>query len=144
MVTINFPAARAAGNVSTGIPICTATGGGGMTRIKSGVTRVVILLGNIAIKIPNPRYGWSKFLYGLLSNMQESRMSCLSNKWSLAPTIWQIKGGWLNIQQRCDPISHEDFEKLSPSDFPIACDFKIENFGRLKGRIVLLDYGELT
>lgn len=111
--------------------------------VRSGITRIVWLIGPYAIKIPNPRYGWGKFLYGLLSNMTERRFSTVAEKFRLAPVIWSMWGGWLNVQRRCEPIIDEEFEALNEDDW-IPCDFKRENFGKLNGRILLLDYGELT
>ncbi len=111
--------------------------------VRSGITRIVWLIGPYAIKIPNPRYGWDKFLRGLLSNMTEYRFTPLAEKFNLTPVIWSLWGGWLNIQLRCEPITDEEFSRLNESDW-MTCDFKRENFGKLNGRILLLDYGELT
>lgn len=117
-----------------------------MIQTASGVTRRVFLIAEHAIKVPRVRYGWDKFLRGLLSNIQEQRFSCMSAQFSLCPTRWSMWGGWLNIQQRCKPLTDEEWATIEHfSDWNgFSCDFKRENFGTLNGRIVLLDYGELT
>lgn len=117
-----------------------------------GVTRAVLLVGRYAIKVPRLRYGWSKLLYGLLSNMTEARFTCLADQFRLCPTVFSIPGGFLNVQRRCAPLSDEEWEQTrfnhddvhGPGDWlGMACDFKRDNFGTLDGRIVLLDFGEL-
>lgn len=115
--------------------------------IRSGITRIAWLIGPYAIKVPNVRYGWGNFLRGLLSNMQEARFSPMSDTFHLAPVLFSLRGGWLNVQRRCAPLSDEQWVLLEGEggrwkDF--ECDFKRDNFGFLKGRVVLLDYGEMT
>lgn len=117
-----------------------------------GITRRVWLIGPYAIKFPRIRYGWNKFLRGLLSNMTEAVMSPVADEYALAPTLFSIWGGWMNIQRRCEPLTDEEWDSIDRDDIPpcdvrwgdMDCDFKRDNFGTLNGRIVLLDYGELT
>lgn len=124
-------------------------------KLAGGITRAVLLIGPYAIKVPRVRYGWSKFLYGLLSNMTEARFKPLADKWSLAPVVFAVPGGWLNVQRRCEPIGDDDWNHIShdgeyeamnglPYWNGMSCDFKRDNFGTLDGRVVLLDYGEVT
>ena len=124
-------------------------------RTAGGITRAVLLVGAYAIKVPRVRYGWSKFLYGLLSNMTEARFTSLAGHFSLAPTVFAIPGGWLNVQRRCLPLTDEQWTHLEglcrpDADFGpaywngMSCDFKRDNFGTLDGKVVLLDFGEVT
>lgn len=113
-----------------------------------GVTRSVLLIGKYAIKFPTVRYGWDKFLRGLLSNMCEAQFNVLSDEMHLCPTIWAMWGGWCNVQRRCKPLTDEQWFPLALAHedtwFGFLADHKRDNFGSLGGRIVLLDYGELT
>lgn len=124
-----------------------------MLETHGGITRAVLLIGKFAIKVPRVRYGWDKFLRGLLSNMTEARFSCLADKFVLAPVIFAIPGGWLNIQRRCEPLTEEEWQSIHANDDDVHnpghwngffCDFKRNNFGTLDGKIVLLDFGELA
>lgn len=117
-----------------------------------GVTRTVLLVGRYAIKVPRLRYGWSKLLYGLLSNMTEARFTPLADQFRLCPTVFSIPGGFLNVQRRCAPLSDDQWEATRLNDDDVhgrgdwqgmACDFKRDNFGVLDGRVVLLDFGEI-
>lgn len=119
-------------------------------RTDGGITRAVLLIGRYAIKAPRVRYGWDKFLLGLLSNMQEGRFSVLAKEFALAPTVFSLPGGWLNIQRRCDPLTDAEWDEVEArcgqdrNWGDMSCDFKRDNFGTIDGQIVLLDYGEVT
>jgi hypothetical protein len=119
---------------------------------RQGITRTVILTKRYAIKLPALRHGWAKFLYGLLSNIDEARFACMANEFALCPTIFAMPGGWLNIQPRCQTLSDAEWRLIAWIERDdkrdtwqgMSCDFKRDNFGTLNGRIVLLDYGQLT
>lgn len=126
-----------------------------MRLCRNGITRTVLLIGPWAIKVPTVRYGWHKFLLGLLSNMGEKTFSCVADRMHLCPTIFSTPGGWLNVQRRCMPLTDvewADVELCGDENSEYGCskwfgfdsDFKRENFGTLNGQVVLLDYGELT
>lgn len=115
-----------------------------MTRfaVRRGMTRTVVLVGRYAIKLPLGR-SWRMCLYGLLSNMQEAAWGRLRLP-VLCPVVWAVRGGWLVVMRRTLPY---------PADWPLPdevaqhypwVDFKAENFGLLEGRVVVVDYGELT
>lgn len=119
---------------------------------RNGITRAVLLIGPYAIKFPRWRYGWFKYLCGLRSNMTERQFAPLSDEYFLAPTIWAAWGGFMNVQRRCIPLTDDEWERIDVPESELKlmewhgmdCDFKRDNFGTLDGRIVLLDYGELT
>lgn len=78
-----------------------------------GITRHVILVGRWAVKVPRLNYGWQKFLYGLLSNMQEAAFGKRSDMMEgICPTYFSFPGGFLNIQPRCDILSEEEYKLL--------------------------------
>lgn len=107
-----------------------------------GVTRSVLLIGPYALKFPSVRYGWGKFLQGLLSNMCERQFKPLAAKYRLAPIVFGVPGGWLTVQRRCESLTDDEWEQIGDWN-GMDCDFKRENFGTLEGHVVLLDYGEL-
>jgi hypothetical protein len=123
-------------------------------KIAHGVTRSVLLVGPYALKFPSVRYGWNKFLRGLLSNMCERQFKPLAAKYRLAPVVFGVPGGWLTVQRRCEPLTAEQWSDLLflyDEGPPVgvdwhgfSCDFKRDNFGTIDGSVVLLDYGELT
>jgi hypothetical protein len=107
-----------------------------------GITRVVILVGPYAIKLPQWNYGWDKFLHGLLANMQEVVWGRGYDD-RLCPVVWWIPGGWMTVMQRVDhvltnenEIDYSVFQDGIPSG-----DDKPDNYGMLNGRIVKIDYG---
>lgn len=122
---------------------------------RSGITRFVILTNRYALKLPRMNYGWAMFLRALLSNIQEARFNVLADQFQLCPTIFAVPGGWLNIQPRCAPLTDSEWADVELSGGEEAqygqsnwhgfdCDLKRDNFGTLNGRVVLLDYGEVT
>lgn len=124
-------------------------------KFEGGCTRAVLLVGPYAIKFPRVRYGWVKLLQGLLSNMTEARFTSLSGHFALAPTLFAIPGGFLNVQRRCQPLTDLEWSHIEsmcrpdadfgPADWNgFSCDFKRDNFGTINGTIVLLDFGEYT
>lgn len=111
----------------------------------SGTTRLVILIGKWAVKLPAFHRGWALTLRGLLANMQEASFTCLADEMRLCPVVFSLPGGWLSVQRRCEPLTDCQWSSISGitdrSWHGMHCDFKRPNFGALDGRVVLLDYG---
>ena len=114
--------------------------------IKFGTTRIVFLIGNWAIKIPNFRY-WCLFLQGLLANIEENRFS-RANLWPICPVTFCAWGGWFIIMKRAWPLTIEDLETLGTTLEKI-CEYypkgfveaKLNSFGWVDNRLVCIDYG---
>lgn len=122
-------------------------------KIKIGSSRIVILIFNIAIKIPNFLTEYRHFLYGFAANKNERLRYNLSKKNNtllnsvLLESIFCSWGGLFHIQKRGIIITHSFFiDKIYNSNnielFKEACygDLKYSNFGIYKGKIVCLDY----
>lgn len=111
--------------------------------IKTGVTRLVILIGSIAFKLPRFDYGWGGGLRGLLANMQEKTFHTLSDK--ACPVLFSIPGGWLIVMPRCQPLTDDQWNDLQSQGvydyLPIPVEFKRDSFGVLNNEIVAVDYG---
>lgn len=115
------------------------------TEFKSGATRWVLLVGMVAIKMPRPT-GWSTFLRGLLSNMQERQFARAG--WAeLCPVLASLPGGWLVVMPRCRPLTCYEFNVLDTEafinqrDYVVPVEPKPDSFGWLNGRVVAVDYG---
>ncbi len=112
---------------------------------KKGSTRLVILTKNYAFKFPS-FYSWESFLRGLLWNMQESLFWTLQDS-RLCPIIFSIKGGFLNVMQRAEELSREEFFEIDFESFVkspnllIPVENKLDSFGKINGKIVAIDYG---
>lgn len=128
-----------------------------MRIIRTGCTRIVILVFGYAVKIPNFLNGWRLLLKGLLANMQEYDFS--KGDWhngKLCPVIFYIPGGLVTIMPQAQEISREEFLKI-PADWKyvtglksnetdtyegtIPMEWKQDGFGWLNGRLVVIDYG---
>lgn len=117
------------------------------TEMRSGSTRVVFLVGGVAIKIPRPDC-WRLFLHGLLANMQERLWSGQSP--SLARVIWADRFGFVVVMERARPV--EDWEAAKrliicdPIGEPLheflVSDLKRDNWGIGRvGQLIKIDYG---
>lgn len=117
-------------------------------KFASGITRAVVLIGPYAFKFPNPRNGWRNLLNGLLSNMNEKLFSniTIQGQVKVARTIWALPGGFMNMQERAEPLNNDQWLTLLDQSAWVDhdYDFKRDNFGTIKGRIVMIDFGELT
>lgn len=115
-----------------------------MRIIKTGITRHVILIGTFAIKVPHFEYGWEKFLFGLLGNMQETRFSKTKDS-RLCPILFSMPGGFLNIARRAElldrNITTKEYKKFKTGDIIIPVEKKSDSFGFLDGKLVAIDYG---
>lgn len=113
--------------------------------VRHGSTRVVLLIGRWALKLPS-LYSWPHFLRGLLCNMQEAMFSATG--WpELCPVVLSIPGGWLVVMPRAHPISREEFFSMDYESFVqrpdhvVPVERKLDSFGMLDGRLVAVDYG---
>jgi hypothetical protein len=115
--------------------------------ITRGVTRLVFLVGNYAIKIPKPVI-WNHFLRGLIANMEERLIWMIVNipetaithtKDYLCPVVWASWGGWILIMKRTEPVDPQSWEPIK--ELEVVCrDHKPDNYGMLDGRLVMIDY----
>ncbi len=111
-----------------------------------GCTRMVLLIGRWAVKIPRLNYGWTFFLRGLLCNMQEVAFS--RTGWpELCPILWRVPGGFLSVMARARPLTDQEWHdadieafRETPS-YKVPVELKRDSFGILGGRLVAVDYG---
>lgn len=110
-----------------------------------GTTRIVILIGKYAIKIPNFLYQHNHFLYGCYANCSERRHNITfkgrEELQYVAPSYFCSWFGLLQIQARCEPkLNDLTQEEIDFYENLHQGDFKKENFGYYKGILVCLDY----
>lgn len=112
--------------------------------VARGVTRIVLLVGPWAVKLPRlaraARRGllWSAAT-GLLANLSEREWS----SWpGVAPVRWSLLGGLVQVYPRCahPPDGPIDYDAIAPPGLPV--DPKLANVGVLDGQLVWLDYAD--
>lgn len=122
-----------------------------------GATRIVIELNKVVIKIPNFLFSWENFLSGLLCNIREGTTWRYNNLYDqletdsklLCPVLFTCWGGWFLIMQKADKVlTHDEFTALDESELKehlrqFGGDDTGPNYGRLDGRLVKIDYGNL-
>lgn len=114
---------------------------------RNGVTRLVIELDTVVIKIPNFTCQWDHFLQGLIANIHEGK------RWRnapyhhsgdvrhlLCPVIWTSWGGWISIMQKASICSNDAKLDYTPWVNISVWDHKPSNFGYLDGKLVSIDY----
>ena len=111
-----------------------------------GISRDVFLIGKYAFKFASPRYGYDKFLQGLLANMQETTFSKAG--WpELCPVLVSVPGGFLNIMVRTRVMTDEEFDDfefkgfIERDGYIVPVEAKSDSFGWLDGKVVAIDYG---
>jgi hypothetical protein len=111
-------------------------------KIVKGSSRYVILIGTLAYKLPRIAIGhsrkWINFLQGLIANCRESELSSFSNE--LCPTVLNLFGFML-VMNRAESLSDSEWEQYQPIRNSLG-ENKKDSYGKLKGRIVVLDYGD--
>lgn len=114
-------------------------------RVTEGISRTVFLVGPYAIKVPCGRYGWEKWLRGLLANMQERRFGRLG--WEgVCPVLLADPLGLVVVMPRCRPVpgyfTDSYYERLiNRGDYRIPAENKPDSWGILNGKTVAVDYG---
>jgi hypothetical protein len=112
--------------------------------IVQGETRIVFIIGNYAIKIPNFLKGYRQFLYGLISNTQEVHYQKQSHY--LMPVIFRIPFNFVIVMPKAkvlsENLSFDDYVKITDSlgAYP-KVDHKPDSFGIWKNQVYVIDYG---
>lgn len=107
-------------------------------KLRSGQTRVVLLVGKVAIKFPRPFHGWKFFLMGMLANINEKEWSGFDYR--LCQVFWSFPMGLALCMRRAEPWP-EDAPLPEMLGLPFL-DMQPSNFGTVEGVAVSIDYGE--
>jgi len=116
-----------------------------MHRITLGISRTVFLVGRYAIKVPCGRYGWNKWLRGLLANLQEREMSKMRDP-RLCPVLLSDPLGLVVVMPRVavcqqELTGDEFFWFTHRGEYVLPVENKADSFGYLNGALVAVDYG---
>lgn len=115
---------------------------------RSGITRIVFLIGDLAVKIPNFTLNHRHFLQGCYANWSERtcykywRKCNYSELYELVcPSYFCSWFGLIQVQKRISSLDRE-LTKEEIYRFKGICgqDIKKENFGYHRGKVVCLDY----
>ena len=112
--------------------------------VKHGVTRIVFLIGKLAIKIPNGSYSWQHFVLGMLANAQERKFSHANH--NFCPTLYCSALGLLLVMKRARPVGilclfDEDSLESLFGNYSGMVENKLDSFGEIDGKLVAIDYG---
>lgn len=120
-------------------------------RVIAGCTRIVLLIGPWAIKIPRPDLGGRQFVLALLANLQERDLSrAAGDDCRLARTFAAAPLGLAAVAERVDgPLVERRLEPAELFDLPLqefngeaGVDDNGRNVARRRdGSLVVLDYG---
>lgn len=114
-----------------------------MFNLKYGSTRTVILIGKYAIKFPST-VSLKLFLNGWIANIQEWEWHTVSDK--LCPVKHNFLG-LIIVMERCYPLERKEFFELNFNEFVeesgiiLPIENKMDSFGKLKDKVVAVDYG---
>jgi hypothetical protein len=110
-----------------------------------GCTRLVLLIGKFAVKIPNFTVCHKHFLQGCYANWSErdycKALKCIHEMYSkVTPTIFCSWFGLMSIQKRVVPLERHLTEDECEYFKNQTTDIKMQNFGYLDGVLVCVDY----
>lgn len=105
-------------------------------KVRSGLTRHVLLAGRWAVKVPRVDRGVEGFARGILANASEAMWS---GDDGFCPVLLSI-GGLVNVYPRCEPVDEFDGDYATIASTRPPTDPKPHNLGRLDGQIVWVDY----
>ncbi|SOR27189.1 conserved protein of unknown function [Methylorubrum extorquens] len=118
-----------------------------MRLLTNGTTRLVLVIGHYAIKIPRSQTGRR-------CNAHEAeiwRESSPERRAILCPILAALPGGWLVVMAAAEPISETEAEALLegwgfpdwdyvPGGRGEPFEYKASDWGRLSGKLVAVDY----
>jgi hypothetical protein len=111
--------------------------------VPCGNFRYVFLIGPFAVKVPRPRFA----LQGLCCNRWEREVWYRWRpvfRWeNLCPIVFADPLGLVVVMPRAEqPVTDDEIKAATPDYFPEPTyEYKAQDFGRLNGRVVALDYG---
>lgn len=70
------------------------------------------------------------------SNWEDFEFEDEVNQW-LAPCYWLSPNGRILVQEKCEPVTRSELPDKIPK---FITDSRVDNFGKLNGKLVCLDY----
>jgi hypothetical protein len=109
---------------------------------RTGCYRIVFLLKNIVVKIPNCTDGWMFFIFGLNANLRERRNRGNTNP-LLCPILFSDPLGFFVVMPKCKELTDDEFIALDTMPFReqgYKIEYKANSFGWLNEKVVCFDY----
>lgn len=114
-------------------------------QIRHGATRLVLLIGSLAIKFPSFRYGQRYFVYGCLGNVLERDHWHMQRHPQLAPVYWCAPLGLLLIMKWYRTLMDRRLTAEERAELPFSnIDDNGHNVAIEGRRPILIDYGDAT
>lgn len=110
-----------------------------MLERRQGVTRVVYLTKKYAIKFPRIFKGWKMFIQGMFSNLSEYECWKCTESEFLCPVLYSFGGFFIIMPRVTTDLTMDEINKALPDEDP-GEDRHWNNYGRLNGKIVCIDY----
>ncbi len=109
---------------------------GRVIAVSRGASRVVLLIGRWAVKLPRFGVGWRAGLCGLLSNLAERERWRAGPRAGLCPVLWSLPGGWCVVMPRVT-VADATADGLAHLT---GYDHKPDSYGIHEGELVAIDY----
>ena len=113
-----------------------------MKIIRTGQTRLVILVKSYAIKIPYFTRGFRMLIIGINANRTERKIWRRSKDEHLFPVILSSFTGLFLVMPRAEKTCDGEDEKIYLPGYKFLGGDESCNYGYLKGKICKLDYAE--
>jgi hypothetical protein len=116
-----------------------------------GSTRLTILCGKWAIKIPYSKSEFYGYIHGILSGWKSNRNEFVWSKCNketqmysfLCPVRCSFLFSMIIVMDKATPISCSDFKNIDKQSFDFGgYEHKQDSFGKINGEVVIVDYGE--
>lgn len=116
-----------------------------MIAVRAGLSRLVILAGPVAIKLPRVWSSDGMLLLGLLGNtLERDRYRRSRGHPALARVLWCAPFGLLLVMRRYQALAPGPLSAAELARLPfVNVDNKAENIAIERGRHVVLDYGNV-
>lgn len=121
-----------------------------MKILKTGSTRIVLILNNCVIKIPS-FHSLKNFLLGWVHNMNEIQWSKIEHH-RLTNIRWSLLQGLIVCHEKLSDVRHYGLFRIDLCELVVTnrdisdnfweCDAKPNNFGYRGPTLVKLDYGD--
>lgn len=114
--------------------------------INTGSTRIVLLIGDYAIKIPRSEHEYyTGKVLGILRGWIGNRTEYMWSKQDLFPflnrVVFSFLFSFIIVQRRVEMITEEEFFSLEKADYPFGgFEWKLDSFGKVNDKIVVIDY----
>lgn len=114
--------------------------------VNTGSTRLVLLIGGYAIKIPRGDDNSFGIFLGILRGWIGNRTEYMYTKYNIYsftnPILFSFLFSLVVVQKRTELITREEFFSLERDDYPFGgFEWKLDSFGKIDNKIVVIDYG---